>query len=67
MTPRFDANEAEAAIFGPDARLAWETPAVQAFVAQVRAATERRRAEEAKPKSAEEIALDRAFGKMVPK
>ena len=66
MTPRFDANEAEAAIFGPDARLAWETPAVQAFVAQVRAATERRRAEQAK-KTNEERALDAAFGKMVPK
>ena len=37
------------------------------FLARRRAATERRRAEEAKPKSAEEIALDRAFGKMVPK
>jgi hypothetical protein len=37
------------------------------FVASVRAATEQRRAEEAKPKSAEEIALDLAFGKMVPK
>jgi hypothetical protein len=39
----------------------------EAFLASVRAATERRRAEEAKSKSAEELALDRAFGKMVPK